>query len=116
MSKLEKLALQIFNECQEDGEPVTMEEATEMAKMEIGAKDVKLYAHSENADGEPKTRAKRTTKVSEEKSTLFNIIKDMLQEQFGDNATVIKDNKEINVIINDKQFKVDLIEHRKSKQ
>ena len=35
---LEKLAKQIFDECAKEGEPITMEEAQEMAQMEINAK------------------------------------------------------------------------------
>ena len=38
---LEKLAKQIFDECAKDGEPISMEDALDMAKMELGAKEIK---------------------------------------------------------------------------
>ena len=38
MMDKEKLIQQIMKECEKDGEPVTKEEATEMAEMEIKAK------------------------------------------------------------------------------
>ena len=43
---LEKLAKQIFNECAKEGEPITMEEAQEMAQMEINAKGIKVGARA----------------------------------------------------------------------
>ena len=44
---LEKLAEQIFKEFERDGEPVTKEESLEMARMELGAKEIKNYAQAE---------------------------------------------------------------------
>ena len=54
--KLHKLAQEIFNESIKDGEPVTIEEALEMAKMEFGAKEIKNYTQS--AEKKPKKEKK----------------------------------------------------------
>ena len=39
----EKLIARIMKECEQDGEPVTREEAEEMAEMEIKAGGIKRY-------------------------------------------------------------------------
>ena len=43
----EKLVLEIMKEAEADGEPITKEEAEEMAKMEMGAKEIKRYEKAE---------------------------------------------------------------------
>ena len=43
----EKLIEQIMKECEADGEPITREEAEEMAEMEIKAKGIKNYTQAE---------------------------------------------------------------------
>ena len=46
--EIEKLIAQIMAECEVDGEPVTREEAEEMPKMEMNAKqNIKRYEQSE---------------------------------------------------------------------
>ena len=62
---LEKLALKIFKECEADGEPVTKEEAMEMAEMEIKAKGIKNYV--KGAEAEKKPRKPREVKLDDEK-------------------------------------------------
>ena len=54
---LEKLAKQIFDECAKEGEPITMEEAQEMAQMEINAKGIKIGARAT----EPKAEKEKKT-------------------------------------------------------
>lgn len=111
---VEKLAKQIFDECAKDGEPVTMEEAIEMAQMEIGAKGIKHEARSVEPKAE-KTKIQRIAQVSDEKMALFSLLWEGLYNYYGENAQIQKQNKEISVQIGDKSFKIDIVEHRKPK-
>lgn len=111
---LEKLAKQIFDECAKDGEPVTMEEAMEMAQMEIGAKEVKTV----NRAVEPKKDSEKKPKivqVSQEKQELFSILWEGLSNLY-ENAQILNQNKLISVQIGEKTFKIDIIEQRKPKK
>lgn len=68
---IEKLAKQIFDEFAKDGEPVTMEEAIEMAQMELKAKkDCKTYVQSEK----PRAKLKKERKVDTEKLELWKML------------------------------------------
>ena len=118
MDKLEKLAQQIFNECKADGEPVTMEEAMEMASMELGAKEIKNYTQSAEKKLE-RTRKPKTVKISDEKMALFQSILTNLENcplVKSENVQILKENKLISVQIGEKIFKIDLIEQRPSKK
>ena len=110
---MEKLIQDIMAEAEKDGEPVTREEAEEMARMELGAKEIKRY---EQAEKPRKKREKpKTVKVSDEKVSLFNTILTNLDRNElvkRENITVIKENKLIQVQIGDKIFKIDLIQQR----
>ena len=111
---LEKLAKQIFDECAKEGEPITMEEAQEMAQMEINAKSIKIGARAT----EPKTekeKKQRIAQVSAEKMALFSLLWEGLSNFYGENAQISKQNKEISVQIGEKSFKIDIVEHRKAK-
>lgn len=67
-------------------------------------------------DGNKRTNSKpKIVKVSDEKKTLFAEIWSSLQYEFGENAEIIKENKLISVKINDKVFKIDIIETRQKK-
>jgi hypothetical protein len=115
MDKLEKLTKEIFDECQKDGEPVTMEWARQMAEMEIKAKGVNLGAREKAPKSEDAPKKPRTTKVSDEKKELFNTILQNLTRAIGvesENITVLTENKLIQVKIGDKTFKIDVVESR----
>ena len=101
---LEKLAKQIFDECAKEGEPITIEEAQEMAQMEINAKGIKVGARAI----EPKAE-------KEKKQALFSLLWEGLFNYYGENAQISKQNKEISVQIGEKSFKIDIVEHRKAK-
>lgn len=114
MDKFEKLVFEIIQDAKKDGEPVTREEAEEMAKMELGAKQIKRYEQAEKP--RKKRSTPKTVKVSAEKKELFNTILANLDKAdgvFRENITVLKENKLILVEIGDKKFKVDLIQMRK---
>lgn len=111
---LEKLAKQIFDECAKEGEPITMEEAQEMAQMEINAKGINLDARAT----EPKPKAEKKPKVvqvSQEKQDLFSLIWEGLSNYY-DNCEILTNNKLISVQIGEKTFKIDIIEQRKPKK
>ena len=71
MDKLEKIIKDIMKQAEQDGEPVTYDEAKEMAEMELKSKDLTLYTTSEK----PRKAVKKERKVDEEKKFLL--------EQFG---------------------------------
>ena len=111
---LEKLAKQIFDECAKEGEPITMEEAQEMAQMEINAKGIKIGARATEPKAE-KEKKQRIAQVSAEKMALFSLLWEGLSNFYGENAQISKENKLIIVQNAQKTFKIDLIEQRKTK-
>lgn len=111
--ELEKLAQQIFDECQKDGEPVSMEDALEMAKMEIGAKDIKNYAQATVENEVKKPRKPKTVKISSEKAQLFADIVEFLGTKYQ--IEVATDNKLVNITLNGHGFKLNLSENRQKK-
>lgn len=111
---LEKLAKQIFDECAKEGEPITMEEAQEMAQMEINAKGINLGARAIESKAK-KEKKQRIAQVSDEKKALFSLLWEGLFNYYGENAQISKQNKEISVQIGEKSFKIDIVEHRKAK-
>ena len=110
---LEKLAKQIFDECAKEGEPITMEEAQEMAQMEINAKDIKIGARATEPKAK-KEKKQRITQVSAEKMALFSLIWEGLSNFYGENAQISKQSKEISMHIGEKSFKIDIVEHRQA--
>lgn len=64
---------------------------------------------------EKKDKKPKTVKISEEKQELFKAILENLQENF-ENVEVLNPNKLISIKINEKTFKLDLIEQRKPKK
>lgn len=110
MTKLEKLAQKIYDECAKDGEPVSMDEATEMAKMEMGEKEVKRYEKSEQT--KPKT--KRERKIDETKKHLMDCHR-VLLEGLGAEVEPLKTEAEMNFTYQGESYTVKLIKHRKEK-
>ena len=114
MDKFEKLVQEIMRDAEKENEPLTREEAIEMAKMELGTKEIKRYEQS--IEQKKKQRKPKTIKISDEKISLFNtILTNLDRNEFieHENITVIKKNKLIQVKINDKTFKIDIIQQRK---
>lgn len=92
------------------------EEQNELAKK---AKESGVL-HTIHGAGDKKNRKisekPRTVKVSEEKQALFTLIYDTLKEHeasFNGKTTILKKNKLIQLEMNGKTFKIDLIEQRK---
>lgn len=108
MTNLEKLAQTIYDECAKDGEPISMEDALEMAQMELGAKEIKTYAQAEMS--KKKDKKPKTVKISQEKAEIFANICTFLQENYDFSVEI--DNKLCKIYKNGKVFKLDLVETR----
>ena len=104
----EKLIKQIMHECKQDGEPVTKEEAEEMAEMEIKAGGIKHY---EMAD-KPHKHAKKERKVDEKKRHLLYCCK-VLFEGMGVKILRIKTETELTFSLDNEEYSLKLIKHRK---
>ena len=114
----EKLIEQIMAECEKDGEPVTREEAAEMADMELKAKkDCKRY------EGDTKKRkpANRTVKIDKEKVEIIENVADYLirfvKSDFktAENIVIANPQKEITFTIGENEYSLTLTKHRKKK-
>jgi len=85
------------------------------------AKDNKITATIHQASGDrPKKQSKpKTVKVSSEKQDLFTLLDVTLDDyckEMGGKRTILNPNKLIQVELNGKTFKIDLIEQRKPKK
>ena len=80
------------------------------------AKENKITAtiHSARDVSKPKANKPKIVKVSEEKQTIFADILENLQKNY-ENVEIVKQNKLIQVKLNGKTFKIDLIEQRPPK-
>ena len=108
----EKLIARIMKEAEADGEPVTREEAEEMAEMEIKAKDIKDYAQAE----EKKPRKKREVKKDPTKVTFIHYLADWLLTTSVEDVTIVNEQKEITFRINGEDYSLSLIKHRTKKE
>lgn len=85
------------------------------------AKDNKITATIHQASGDrPKKQSKpKTVKVSDEKQALFTLLEVTLDDyckEMNGKRTILNPNKLIQVELNGKTFKIDLIEQRKPKK
>ena len=87
----------------------------EQQALDDKAKKVKIKHGAEGVDKTKKEKKPRTTKVSDEKKDIFQTILQNLQENY-ENVEILKENKLILVKIEEKTFKIDLIEQRKPKK
>jgi hypothetical protein len=94
-------------------------ENEEQMELEQKAKDSGIMRDIHGASAMDKTTKKsskpKVVKVSDEKQMLFNEIRANLEDLF-DNVEILKENKLIQVEINGKIFKIDLIEQRPKKK
>ena len=106
----EKLAEKIMIECEKDGEPVTKEEALEMAEMEIKANGIKRYEKSDK----PRKKVTKERKVDETKKRVIQAVR-VLLEGMNIDVTNVKNESEISFTVEDDDFTFKLIKHRKKK-
>lgn len=111
-NKLEKLITTIMKEAKQEGEPVTYEEAKEMAEMELKANvNVKNYTQGEK----PRKKAEKVRKVDEEKGRLLTEVK-ILFEKLGAEIISTKTETEIDFMFNDSHYTIKLTKHRPPKK
>ena len=104
----EKLVLDIMKEAETDGEPITKEEAEEMAKMEMGAKEIKRYEKAETTA----TKKKREVKKDPEKIAIIEKIFNFLLTNGFDNAIIKNEQREITF----GDYSLTLTKHRTKKE
>ena len=106
----EKLIIQIMKEFEADGEPITREEAEEIADLEIKAKanGKRRYEQSK-----PKNKTVKDRKVDETKKHLFEIIIASLENEV-DNGS-LKNEIEYSFDYRNERYTLKLTKHRKAK-
>lgn len=102
----EKLILKIIAECEKDGEPVTREEAEEMAEMEIKASKNRHY---EKSDKERKV-TKKERKIDSDKKYLIELLINAVNIETC--ITSVKNESEFSFEFADDNYTVKLIKHR----
>lgn len=110
MADFEKLVLSIMKEAEADGEPITREEAEEMAKMEIGAKEIRRYEKAE----EPKKERKIERKIDKEKKEILDCIRALIEGLGAVNVST-KTETEVSFEMNGNPYTVKLTKHRPPK-
>lgn len=108
MDKFEKLITTIMKEAEADGEPVTYEEAKEMAEMEMNAP--KRYEHEEK----PRKKAEKVRKVDEEKKEILSGLRVYIEGKGAENITV-KTETEVSFTLNGNAYTLKLTKHRPPK-
>lgn len=107
----EKLIASIMRECEQDGEPVTREEAEEMADMEIKAGGVKRYEKSDT----PRKKAVKERKVDAEKGSFLTGFR-VFVEGKGGIVKSIKNEAEFSFSFGENDYTVKLVKHRPPKK
>ena len=103
----EKLIARIMKECAQDGEPVTREEAEEMAEMEIKSGAVKHYEKSDK----PRKASTKPRKVDTTKKRLLADCR-VLLEGLGAKVLSVKTETEVVFTFENEEFSLKLIRHR----
>ena len=95
-----------MKECEADGEPITREEAEEMAEMEIKAKGLKHYEQSEK----PRKKPTKERKVDTDKLEILKRVKCLL-EDYGYEVELEKE-----VALHFGEYTLKLTRHRPQKK
>ena len=111
MTKKEKLIEKIMRECEQDGEPVTREEATEMAEMEMKANQTRHYEKSDK----PRKPSSRVRKVDTTKKRILDNCR-VLIEGMGGVTVNVKTETEVTFVFDDAEYSLRLVKHRPKKQ
>lgn len=88
----------------------------EQEELDNKAKKVKIQHGASAVDKTEKEKKPRVVKISDEKQALFGEILSNLQDVYGENVQIVKENKLLTVKIGAKTFKIDLIEQRPPKK
>lgn len=108
MTDKERLVASIMKEAEEDGEPVTKEEAEEMADMEIKAKGIKRYEQSEK----PRKKVTKERKIDPDKLELIKVLAETFEDYEG---LSVKNEAEVSFKYHGGEYTVKLIKHRPPK-
>ena len=103
----DKLILEIMKEAEADGEPLTREEAEEVAEMEIKAKGNKRYEKAVTATSAKKTRER---KVDEDNKAILSALVETLAK-LGYESTM-----ETEVALHFGEYSLKLTKHRPPKK
>lgn len=106
--KFEKLVLDIMKEAEADGEPVTRQEAEEMAEMELKSKQNRRYEQSDA----PREKKTRVIKKDPEKVEIIEKIFNFLLTNGFNSATIVNEQREITF----GDYSLTLTKHRKKKE
>ena len=112
MEDREKLIAEIMADAEKDGEPVTREEAEEMADMDLGAKEI---TRREVAD-KPKEKKKREVKLDERKVDLIGQVKEWLEDCGFEGVVVVNPQREVGFLVNGESYSLTLTKHRPPKE
>ena len=110
INEIESLAKKIMRQCKEDGEPVTIEEAREMATFELKAKHANRVVDGENEKKKPV----RTRKIDATKGMILKEVQTLL-EKLGAIDTALNNEVELSFSYNSNNFSLRLIKHRAKK-
>lgn len=116
MDKLEKLISEIIADAKADGEPVTREEAKEMAEMELSAKNNRSYEQSETK-AQKKSKARKVDTIKKKILDSFRIVIEGMQLNNGEEKNVsIKNEVELSFSYCGDNYTIKLIKHRPPKK
>ena len=102
---MEKLIQEIMKDLE-----CSREDAEEVAKMEMKAKDLKRYEQAEK----PRKKAERERKVDEDKKKLLELCKNAIDDYVF--SLVTKTETEISFEYNDEKYTLKLTKHRQKKE
>lgn len=106
----EKLVARIMHDCEKDGEPVTKEEAEQMAEMEMKAADIRHYEKSDK----PRKPSTKERKIDEIKKRILTNCRILLE---GMGAVIIstKTETEVTFTFEEEVYTLKLTKHRQPK-
>ena len=107
---VEALTVEIYRECEKEGEPVTMEEAREMAEMEVKASESRHYEKS--VDAPKKARKPKPRKVDTDKLFLLSTIMETLNKN-GIGSVTRETETALHFEFNGNCYSLKLTKHRK---
>ena len=111
MKELNRLAEEIFNEVLGTDDEVTMEEALEMAKMEMKSKKLTRYEKSDT----PRKKSARERKVDNDKKYLLGHLQTRLLTETDSHDFTVKNEAEFSFTFKSNSYTVKLIKHRAPK-
>ena len=120
MTQLETLANKIMNECQKNGEPVTLDEALDMARMELNEKANHRYEKSDS----PRKKTERKKKedpikreiIASVAKNLSRVVVEEEAEDYSPNPVFIENpEREITFILKGESYSLILTKHRPKK-